>query len=101
MIISPNKQRAAQLGLPTAPSALSALLLYLALPHDPNNYGCYTIRTHDLSQFMRLDASALRALNLVEGPSQIVCFPFLYFPFLTGLESGFSTYNTFWSTEQV
>jgi DNA mismatch repair protein MSH2 len=69
---SPNEYGAAQLGLPTAPSALSALLSYLSLHNDPTNYGCYTIRTHDLSQFMRLDASALRALNLVEGPSRIV-----------------------------
>jgi DNA mismatch repair ATPase MutS len=40
---------------------------------DPSNHGAYTIRTHDLSQYMRLDASALRALNLVETQGEIVC----------------------------
>ncbi|KIM42345.1 hypothetical protein M413DRAFT_444770 [Hebeloma cylindrosporum] len=60
-----------QLGLPTAPSALSALILYLSLLSDPTNHGMFTIRTHDLAQYMKLDASALRALNLVEGPGKI------------------------------
>jgi len=57
---------AAQLSLPIAPAALSCLVSYLSLFSDPSNHGAYTIRTHDLSQYMRLDASALRALNLVD-----------------------------------
>ncbi|TFY67631.1 hypothetical protein EVG20_g3870 [Dentipellis fragilis] len=55
-----------QLALPTAPGALAALLTYLSLLSDSSNHGAWTIRTHDLGQYMRLDASALRALNLVE-----------------------------------
>ncbi|TFK39373.1 DNA mismatch repair protein MSH2 [Crucibulum laeve] len=58
-----------QLSLPTAPAALSALLSYLSLLADPSNHGAYSIRTHDLTQYMRLDASALRALNLTEAPA--------------------------------
>ena len=58
--------------LPTAPSALSALILYLSLLDDPTNHNLFTLKTHDLSQYMRLDASALRALNLVNGPGNTV-----------------------------
>ena len=52
--------------MPTAPAALNALLTYLNLLPDSSNHGAWTIYTHDLAQYMRLDASALRALNLVE-----------------------------------
>ncbi|KAF9239264.1 DNA mismatch repair protein [Melanogaster broomeanus] len=41
-----------------APSALCALLTYLALPSDPANHGAYKLKAHDLAQYMRLDASA-------------------------------------------
>ena len=61
-----------QLNFPVAPSALSALVTYLSLLSDPSTRGAYTIRTHDLSQFMRLDASALRARNLTDAPSGMV-----------------------------
>ena len=67
----------AQLSLPVAPAALAALTTYLSLLSDPSNHGAYTIRTHDLSQFMKLDASALRALNLTEAPGNAVRLQFL------------------------
>ena len=50
-------------------SATAALLSYLHLTAESENFGQYTLIQHDLSQFMRLDASALRALNLI--PSQL------------------------------
>ncbi|KAI9458862.1 DNA mismatch repair protein [Lactarius psammicola] len=56
-----------QLGLPTAPSAVAALITYLSLLADSSNHGAWSIRTHDLGQYMRLDASALRALNLMDS----------------------------------
>lgn len=62
----------AQLSLPVAPSALSALIAYLSLLADTTNHEAYSIRTHDLSQYMKLDASALRALNLTEAPGNAV-----------------------------
>ncbi|RUS18690.1 muts domain V-domain-containing protein, partial [Endogone sp. FLAS-F59071] len=51
-----------------AMAASACLIKYLSLMSDESNFGHYTLRTHDLSQFMRLDASALRALNLMPGP---------------------------------
>ncbi|KAJ4478183.1 muts domain V-domain-containing protein [Lentinula aciculospora] len=57
-----------QLALATAPSALSALIAYLSLLSDSSNHNAFSIRTYDLGQYMRLDASALRALNLTEAP---------------------------------
>jgi len=57
----------AQLNLPTAPAAVAALITYLSLLSDSSNHGAWTIRTHDLGQYMRLDASALRALNLMDS----------------------------------
>ncbi|XP_006463889.1 hypothetical protein AGABI2DRAFT_187339 [Agaricus bisporus var. bisporus H97] len=60
-----------QLSLPTAPAALSALVQYLSLLTDDSNLGSYKLRTHDLSQYMKLDASALRALNLTENSGTV------------------------------
>ncbi|KAJ7138470.1 muts domain V-domain-containing protein [Mycena crocata] len=57
-----------QLNLSTAPSALAALIGYLGLLSDPANHHAYSLKTHDLEQYIKLDASALRALNLVEAP---------------------------------
>ena len=65
----------AQLNLPVAPGSLAALIAYLSLLTDPSNHGVYTIRTHDLTQFMRLDASALRALNLTEASRVFIVDP--------------------------
>ncbi|BGP42822.1 MSH2 protein [Rhodotorula kratochvilovae] len=53
----------------TAMSAVSALVSYLGLLGDSANFGAYALRTHDLSMYMRLDASALRALNLMPDPT--------------------------------
>ncbi|GAA5886475.1 hypothetical protein JCM6882_001648 [Rhodosporidiobolus microsporus] len=54
---------------PVALCAVSALISYLALMQDSSNFGAYALKTHDLSQYMRLDASALRALNLMPDPT--------------------------------
>ncbi len=52
-------------------ASLSALSSYLNLlgSADSHNLGQYTLKTHDLTQYMRLDASALRALNLMPSPT--------------------------------
>ncbi|KAJ8594960.1 hypothetical protein M405DRAFT_929851 [Rhizopogon salebrosus TDB-379] len=71
LTVDPEAETAAaipELSLLSAPSALSALISYLSLISDPSNYGAYKLRTHDLARYMRLDASALRALNLIDAP---------------------------------
>ena len=48
--------------------ATAALITYLGLMADDSNFGAYNIVTHDLKQYMKLDAAALKALNLMPGP---------------------------------
>lgn len=52
-------------------SALSALLIYLSLLADPSLLGQFRLYQHDLSQYMKLDASAVKALNLMPSPSEL------------------------------
>jgi DNA mismatch repair protein MSH2 len=51
-----------------AMGAASALIRYLGVMSDPTNFGQYQLYQHDLANFMKLDAAALRALNLMPGP---------------------------------
>ncbi|CAG8456480.1 9119_t:CDS:10 [Diversispora eburnea] len=51
-----------------AMAACACIINYLSLMSDESNFGHYTLRNHDLSQYMRLDSSALKALNLMPGP---------------------------------
>lgn len=48
-----------------AVSAAAALIKYLELMATTEDYGKYELLKHDLSQYMKLDASALKALNLL------------------------------------
>lgn len=70
-----------QTGVP-APGALSALVIYLSLLSDPANHGAYRLKTHDLAQYMRLDASSVRALALVDNEGGVClntrCILFLH-----------------------
>lgn len=51
-----------------AMAASACVIKYLALLSDETNFRQYTLRNHDLSQYMKLDASAVRALNLMPSP---------------------------------
>ncbi|KAK3687117.1 MSH2 protein [Vermiconidia calcicola] len=57
-----------QTDLKLAMSSAAALIKYLGVMSDPTNFGEYQLYQHDLSQFMKLDSSALKALNLMPGP---------------------------------
>ncbi|KAF1816152.1 DNA mismatch repair protein MSH2 [Eremomyces bilateralis CBS 781.70] len=57
-----------QMDLKLAMGSAAALLRYLGIMSDSSNFGQYQLYQHDLSQYMKLDASAVRALNLMPGP---------------------------------
>lgn len=57
-----------QTDLKLAMGSAAALIKYLGVMSDPSNFGNYQLYQHDLSQYMKLDAAALRALNLMPGP---------------------------------
>lgn len=57
-----------QTELKLAMSSAAALIKYLGVMSDPSNFGQYQLYQHDLSQYMKLDASAVKALNLMPGP---------------------------------
>ncbi|KAF9288863.1 MutS-like protein [Mortierella alpina] len=54
--------------LKNAMAASACVMKYLALLTDETNFGQYTLCNHDLSQYMKLDASAVQALNLMPSP---------------------------------
>lgn len=57
-----------QTDLKLAMNSAGALIKYLGIMSDASNFGEYKLYQHDLSQFMKLDSSALKALNLMPGP---------------------------------
>jgi DNA mismatch repair protein MSH2 len=57
-----------QTDLKLAMGSAAALIKYLGVLSDQSNFGQYQLYQHDLSQYMKLDASALKALNLMPGP---------------------------------
>ena len=57
-----------QTELKLAMGAAASLIKYLGLMSAQDNFGQYQLYQHDLSQYMKLDAAALKALNLMPGP---------------------------------
>jgi DNA mismatch repair protein MSH2 len=57
-----------QTDLKLAMGSSAALIKYLGVMQDSSNFGQYQLYQHDLANFMKLDAAALKALNLMPGP---------------------------------
>ncbi|GHJ90150.1 hypothetical protein NliqN6_6552 [Naganishia liquefaciens] len=57
--------------LKVAMSSLSAIISYLDLADATPHHGQWRLLHHDLSQYMKLDASALKALNLMPNPLEL------------------------------
>ncbi|KAJ3117500.1 MutS-like protein, partial [Nowakowskiella sp. JEL0407] len=57
-----------QFELKSAMACLAATISYLDLLSDEAHFGVFSIFTHDLGMYMRLDAAAVRALNLIPRP---------------------------------
>ncbi|CAG8584587.1 940_t:CDS:10 [Funneliformis mosseae] len=53
-----------------AMASCASLIKYLSLMTDENNLGHYILRHHDLSQYMKLDTPALKALNLMPNTQE-------------------------------
>ena len=53
--------------LSLAMGSAAALVKYLGILQDTSNHGQYRLFQHDLGQFMKLDAAALKALHLMPG----------------------------------
>ncbi|KAJ3315920.1 MutS-like protein [Boothiomyces sp. JEL0838] len=53
-----------------AMSATAATISYLSLLDDESNLNAYTLSNHNLSQYMKLDSAAVKALNLTPAPNE-------------------------------
>ncbi|RKP10741.1 muts-like protein 2-like protein [Thamnocephalis sphaerospora] len=56
---------AREMNMKSALASAGCVIKYLDLLSDESNFGHYVLRRHELSQFMRLDTAAVRALNLM------------------------------------
>lgn len=65
ILVAVADAKLAEFDLKLAMSCSTCLIKYLALLSDPSNTGKYTLEVYDLAQYMRLDASAVKALNIM------------------------------------
>ena len=60
----------AQFDMKLGLTCVASLIKYLGVLSDSSCFGKYTLTTYDLSQYMKLDATALKALNVEKS---IIC----------------------------
>ena len=68
---------AAEYDMKQALSACNGLITYLTLLTSDGNRNAYELKTHDLSHYMKLDASAVKALTLMPDPTSLTGAPVL------------------------
>ncbi|TIC31850.1 DNA mismatch repair protein [Wallemia mellicola] len=64
-------KQSSEFDMKIAMSSASVLINYLGLMGDAANFSQFTLKNHDLSHYMKLDASALRALSLFPSPGEV------------------------------
>jgi len=67
-ILKDEKAAFSHTSMKLAMGSAAALIKYLGILHDSTNFGQYQLYEHDLENYMKLDAAALKALNLMPGP---------------------------------
>jgi len=68
-LVAPGSTQDDYADMPNAQAALGALIRYLELLSDETNHHHFNVTRFDLATHMRLDAAAVRALNLMPSPN--------------------------------
>eukprot|EP00756_Hemistasia_phaeocysticola_P030493 Hpha_TRINITY_DN16294_c2_g11::TRINITY_DN16294_c2_g11_i1::g.12353::m.12353/K08735/MSH2; DNA mismatch repair protein MSH2 len=71
LLLRDGAEKVEALSLPSVQGVLGAVIGFLELARDPCNEQQYRMRKVDLSKYMRLDAAAVSALNLLQSDSAV------------------------------
>jgi len=71
LLLRDGAEKVEALSIPSVPPVLGAVIGFLELARDPCNEQQYRLRRVDISSYMRLDAAAVSALNLLQTDSAV------------------------------